>query len=141
VFLDPNPSAPTSKFEYFAVKGIPFPKYTAFIAVYFQGKDEPCVIALDKRERKLECSFVSWKQKPSEALAGPMVSKVAALSFKGAVSDSKCSKLHKSLIANVLHAGLKVRSDVEFRVLVPPTPGVFSPSRENLLVIELNTTP
>lgn len=127
---------PKSKFQYFAIQGIPFPKYTSFVATYRQFSDESCVIALDKHEHSIDCSFVSWNGAGRDKGLTHLTS-VAKLSFKGAVSDARCYKIHQDLLLRCVEAGLKPRSQVEFRVIVSPAPNVISPKRMNDMLIEL----
>lgn len=136
VFLDPNPLPPKSKFQYFAIQGIPFPKYTSFVATYRQHLDEACVVALDKHEHGIDCSFVSWNDASYLSDLTPLTS-VAKFSFRGAVSDARCWRIHKELLTCCVEAGLTPLSQVEFRVIMCPAPNVISPRRKNEMLIEV----
>lgn len=136
VAIDPHPIAPKSKFQYFAIQGIPFSRFTSFIATYRQHSDEACVVVLDKHEFSIDCSFISWKRAQSNADLNPLTT-VAKISFKGAVSDSRCSKLHQELLLHCFELGLKPRSEVEYRIIMSTAPFVISPWRKNSLLVEL----
>jgi hypothetical protein len=127
---------PRTKFQFFAVQGVPFPAYTSFVTKYQQRKEDERSVVLDKHQANVEFSLVSWRRRPPELTSTP-VARVAALPFRGIVADSKCTELHRQLLQRIKAAGLTARNDVDYRVVMSSAPRVMPMSRANELLVEL----
>lgn len=131
---------PRSKFQYFALNcsPLPFPQYTALIAVYRQHEGEKYSVCLDSRHRHLQYAFVKWAEAGKDTVRNVSpLSKIAVAKFSGACSDAKVTHLHQDLLRRVQVAGLQPKDCRSFRIFMSNAPRVSMFSRENELVVEL----
>lgn len=128
-------------FQYFEMNLKPIPvlgKHSAFVAVYKQMLPGTDVVAIDKQEHHIGLRVIGWRRDDKIDLKGSQcLGRVAVKEFFGTVSDSKATSLHESLLAGMRSAGLKVKSESDYRIVMDNTPKVGMRRRKNELHIEL----